>query len=46
MEDFQYFSIKLPVVNTHLDNCKVLMGVYTVENMFERVVNSVLSALV
>ena len=43
--DFQYFSIKLHV-GTHLDNCKVLMGIYTVENMFERVVNSVLSDLV
>ena len=45
MDDFQYFSIKLHVGN-HLNNCKALMGVYTVENMFERVVNSVLSALV
>ena len=45
MDDYQYFSIKLHV-GSQLDNCKVLMGVYTVENMFERVVNSVLSALV
>ena len=45
MDDFQYFSIKLHVV-THLDNCKALMGVYTVENIFLGVVGSILSALI